>query len=352
MGPCAANGVYVGLNLFIPPAERGTRSCLPSPQGGRVAAFFGMTWRRIVPYKTRLACGGASVPALAFEEMQSIAHGQVMRRTLQTTLLIVAPLLLAALPSRAEEAAMIVSIVTNLAPGDLLNVRATPSPIGKTEARLPSGSSVKNLGCNDVNGHRWCKVEDLANSQLVGWAPARYLNPENPQAVSDADVGQGAPSAAEALSRATADQPSPDLKARLGSTETAPSTADIIGRIAIEDAYTLAFAANGDPSTREIEAPAVNAPGLGATSEIPCARYVGQPMTSCAASVVHTDGDKADVTVTWPDGGTRVISFSAGLPAGSNAPGEFRFTREGSLSMIRIGVSERFEIADALALGD
>ncbi|TIU08631.1 MAG: SH3 domain-containing protein, partial [Mesorhizobium sp.] len=66
---------------------------------------------------------------------------------------------------------------------------------------------------------------------------------------------------------------------------------------------------------------------------------------------VHT-GDKAEVTVTWPDGGTRVISFQAGRPAGSNASAEFRYTREGDLNIIRVGVSERFEIKDELALGD
>ncbi|RUU09430.1 SH3 domain-containing protein, partial [Mesorhizobium sp. M6A.T.Ca.TU.002.02.2.1] len=80
-----------------------------------------------------------------------------MRRTvtLRTTLyaLIAAPLLLTALPARAEEAPF-VSIVTDLAPGDLLNVRATASAMGKIKARLPNGTSVNNLGCNDVNGYR------------------------------------------------------------------------------------------------------------------------------------------------------------------------------------------------------
>ena len=102
------------------------------------------------------------------------------------------------------------------------------------------------------------------------------------------------------------------------------------------------------------------APGVGrleppsghAANEIPCARYVGEPMTRCAVSVVRKGNDKADVTVTWPDGGTRIISFVAGQPAGSDAPGDFRFTREGSLNMIRVGVSERFEITDAIALRD
>ena len=88
--------------------------------------------------------------------MQSIAHGQVMRRTisLRTTLhVLIALLLTALLPARAEEAP-VVSIVTDLAPGDLLNVRATASAMGKIKARLPNGTSVNNLGCNDVNGYR------------------------------------------------------------------------------------------------------------------------------------------------------------------------------------------------------
>ncbi|MER8486604.1 SH3 domain-containing protein [Mesorhizobium sp. M1322] len=309
-----------------------------------------------------------------------------MRRTvtLRTTLyaLSATPLLLTALlPAKAEEAS-VVSIVTDLAPGDLLNIRATASAMGKIKARLPNGTSVNNLGCNDVNGYRWCKVAEIDNPQLTGWAPARYLNPENPVAVSDADTdptGESATPAAEALNPATADQPLPDLTARLGATgpETTTTAADAIGRAAIEDAYRLALAASENPSTGERPAPAaaeepirkrsVNtappanaqavarlqppgrpAPALGARNEIPCARYVGQPMTSCKAGVVHTGG-KAEVTVTWPDGGTRVISFQAGRPAGSNASGEFRYTREGSLNIIRVGVSERFEITDQLA---
>ncbi|TIV68820.1 MAG: SH3 domain-containing protein, partial [Mesorhizobium sp.] len=46
------------------------------------------------------------------------------------------------------------------------------------------------------------------------------------------------------------------------------------------------------------------------------------------------------------------ITFRDGKPAGSDSPDEFRSTREGSLNMIRVGTSERFEITDALALGE
>ncbi|QPC91372.1 SH3 domain-containing protein [Mesorhizobium sp. INR15] len=330
-----------------------------------------------------------------------------MRRTvtLRTTLqaLIVAPVLLTALAASAEEtpaivSPTIVSIVTGLAPGDLLNIRAKPSPMGKTEARLPDGSSVNNLGCNDIDGHQWCKVQDIENPRVSGWTPARYLNPINPTAIVDAALSADTPSVANAgtiggtAASAPVKEPSlatlpPDLTERLGGTGQVASPS--VATIAMQDAYGLAFAAQENPMTGEIEDPTaeqeparlpVPVPtqrpdqadatsaadtltvaraepqaalsAADAPSEIPCARYVGQPMVGCRTSVVHTDGNKAQVTVSWPDGGTRVISFDAGQPAGSDSPSDFRFTREGSLNMIRVGVSERFEITDAQALGD
>lgn len=282
------------------------------------------------------------------------AHGQMMRRTvtLRTGLhaLVAAPLLMAAwpavVPAHAEEAPFI-SVITGLAPDDLLNVRAKPSAIGKTEARLAAGASVRNLGCNDIDGHPWCKVES-DNPKATGWAPARYLVPLNPATVPDgaADTPGMAPEAA-AMPNA------PDLTARLGgasqpaSPETMPKSA---AEIAMQDAYGLALAATENAPAAE-EPTGATAAADGAL-QIPCARYVGQPMAPCAANVTHKGTDKADVTVTWPEGGSRVISFTAGLPASSDAGSDFRFTREGKLNMIRIGVSERFEITDTVVLGN
>jgi len=317
--------------------------------------------------------------------------------TLGTILLALAAaaLLATALPARAEDpSTTIVSIVTGLAPEDLLNIRATASPIGRVQGRLPGGTSVKNFGCNEVNGNPWCKVEQIDNPQVKGWAPARYLTPGNPATV--ADVPAEDPSQAAATTEApVAPAPPADLTARFGEVDQgAPKSAAAIGWTAMEDAYGLAFAASENASTGEIpgstaaDAPADNgaaadegaapAPGIplptprpgetpaepqavarlepaqtpdDAGNGIPCARYLGQPMTICKARIEHKGADKADVTVTWPNGGTRLISFYGGLPAGTDSPGEFRFTREGSLNMIRVGVSERFEITDQLALG-
>lgn len=276
----------------------------------------------------------------------------MMRRivTLRTSLhaLIAAPLLtaawLAVVPIHAEEVPFI-SIVTGLAPDDLLNIRAKPSPMGKTEARVAAGASVRNLGCNDIDGHPWCKIVS-DNPAVTGWAPARYLVPVNPATVPESDQPADASTVAttndagpDATTPPPAPVPPPDLTQRLGGTDPgAPKSAAEIGRTAMDDAYGMAFAAI-EPS------PAPPAPG------IPCARHVGEPMTQCQISVAHTGGDSA-VTVTWPDGGARIISFHGGLPVGSDSADEFRFTREGSLNMIRIGTSERFEITDAVATGE
>lgn len=384
MGPRAAHRVNVGLSeaRVHTPGLNEERVHTPTELGpfAHAVAIFSDLHGAMSSLINRSACGSTSVPRRAF--YNTIAHGQVMRRkpTLPTTLLLTALLMAmlpTALPARAQEAE-VVSIVTGLAPDDLLNIRAKPSPGGKIQTRLPNGSSLNNLGCNDVNGHQWCKVAVTDNPQMIGWAPARYLSSTNPQPVTDMETtGEGATASAGAANPALA-APLPDLTERLGGAETPPTPAEAIGKAAIEDAYRLALAGNGDLSTGETDgqAPAADAvrnfaanaappadaqtvarlqppgpPAAGAKNRIPCARYVGQPMTSCDANVERLADGKAAVTVTWPDGGTRVISFAAGLPAKSDAPGEFRFTREGTLNMIRVGVSERFEIPDALALG-
>ncbi|TPN85743.1 SH3 domain-containing protein [Mesorhizobium sp. CU2] len=323
------------------------------------------------------------------------------RLTLRRTLLTAAPLLFAALPVIAQEASApaspdpIISIVSGLAPDDLLNLRATASAVGKTEARLPSGTSVKNYGCNIFNGYPWCKVQDLKNPSLFGWAPARYLTPNNPAAVPEdqiavappANAGEApanpagemitsvgpndtapvaeapAPMDASATSRAPRQPiaPPPDLGSRLGNSDHAapPSIATITDN-AMQDAIGMAYvakdnsAAAGTQSIARLEPKPPQAAWVpaGTDGDIPCARYVGEPMTHCAVKVVRGKDGKADITVTWPDGGTRLISFNAGKPAGSDADADFRSTREGTLNMIRIGVSERFEITDGLALGN
>ena len=262
--------------------------------------------------------------------------------TLRSTLLIAAPLCLAALPALAQDApGTIISVIGGLAPDDLLNIRATASAGGKIEARLPNGAAVKNFGCKTVNNYPWCKVEDTQDAHITGWAPARYLSPNNPASPPE---DTAPPAAAAAAPQPSPEEPQADIAARLGGGEPAnPPSATEIVRTAMLDAYGLAFVTS---ASTESDAPAPDAAG-----GIPCARHIGQPMTRCAVTVARKDGD-SDVTVTWPDGGVRIITFHGGQPSSSDSSEEFRFTREGTLNMIRIGVSERFEITDELALGE
>jgi len=74
--------------------------------------------------------------------------------------------------------------IVKLSPGDLLNLRATASPNGMMIGRLPIGAVVSNLGCTEVKKIRWCKVADVYNDKLQGWAAARYLKPTEFDAAS------------------------------------------------------------------------------------------------------------------------------------------------------------------------
>ncbi len=81
--------------------------------------------------------------------------------------------------------------VTGLSPGDELNLRANASPTGMMIGRMPFGSVVRNLGCADVGKYRWCKIADVNNDVMQGWAAARYLAQtqyEEPRAL-DAPAG-------------------------------------------------------------------------------------------------------------------------------------------------------------------
>jgi hypothetical protein len=301
--------------------------------------------------------------------------------------------------ARAEEAGPPAgtgaAIVDGLAPGDLLNIRATPSPIGRVEARLPNGAGVTNLGCTQYSGYDWCKVSTLDAPKVTGWTPARYLRA--------ADGGADAPEAAAPPAQAASGRPPADvpdyLDARLGKDgASAAGAADdeqlrdaLIARYRPVYRAALGLPGNGDagvggsgpaapdaaesdvsaggpdlpdgadiphPTPRPDRQAATSAPALASVEaaqktigEIPCAGAFGRPMSMCRAAVTRLGPGVADVAVALPDGGSRTIRFRGGKPDGSDSSEPLRFTREGTLNLIRIGNAERFEILDALALG-
>lgn len=78
-------------------------------------------------------------------------------------------------------------------------------------------------------------------------------------------------------------------------------------------------------------------------------------MGQCDFGVARAGGGYATVVVTKPDGTTRAIYFTMGIPIGTDTseaddPGEFGAPRESDLNFVRVG-AERYEIPDAVAVG-
>lgn len=67
--------------------------------------------------------------------------------------------------------------VIGIADSDLLNLRATASPSGMLVARVPNGTLLRGHGCAEVGANRWCKVSEMDNPTVMGWAAERYLQP-------------------------------------------------------------------------------------------------------------------------------------------------------------------------------
>lgn len=63
--------------------------------------------------------------------------------------------------------------VAGVAPGDALNMRSEPRPGGAFITRLSNGVVLRNLGCKNTHGQRWCRVE--GPSAKRGWVNGHYL---------------------------------------------------------------------------------------------------------------------------------------------------------------------------------
>ncbi|SOC39951.1 hypothetical protein SAMN05892877_106276 [Rhizobium subbaraonis] len=108
-----------------------------------------------------------------------------------------------------------------------------------------------------------------------------------------------------------------------------------------------------DGSSNDALVPGTN---FNATSDIPCSRVAGQPSTRCRAGVVRRGDGNSDVTVFWPDGGSRTLFFKGGEFTGadsSEADGDVKTSSslENGLYLIRVG-EQRFEVPDVLVVGD
>jgi hypothetical protein len=110
-------------------------------------------------------------------------------------------------------------------------------------------------------------------------------------------------------------------------------------------------AANSGASEGDAKVPGTD---YHATGNIPCSMGGGQPMGQCPFGVKREGNGAGMVTVTKPDGRTRVIFFDNGRATGYDMsqadPGEFSADKQSDLNIIRIG-GERYEIPDAVIFG-
>lgn len=64
--------------------------------------------------------------------------------------------------------------VTGIAVGGL-SLREKPSPQARRVKQFPNGTVLKNLGCKNRRGRRWCNVERPDDPSIRGWVNGRYL---------------------------------------------------------------------------------------------------------------------------------------------------------------------------------
>jgi hypothetical protein len=65
--------------------------------------------------------------------------------------------------------------VAGLAKGDRLALRRAPSPQSDIIAQIANGAALKNLGCKNARGQRWCQVEQVRQAAQRGWVNGRVL---------------------------------------------------------------------------------------------------------------------------------------------------------------------------------
>lgn len=65
--------------------------------------------------------------------------------------------------------------VFGLKPNDRLNIRSTPSVQGRLLGTLRNGDTARNLGCQLVNGTRWCQIRTIGGARTTGYVSGRFL---------------------------------------------------------------------------------------------------------------------------------------------------------------------------------
>lgn len=186
-----------------------------------------------------------------------------------------------------------------------LNLRAAPSTGAAALLRLPNGLELRNLGCRMAEGRRWCQVATPEPS-MTGWVAGEFL--------AEASGGIATPL--------------PDM------------------------APVGAVTGNLD---RPVGGVLPDGSGFTATGLTDCTLSRDGATRICEFGVIREGNGNGMVMIFWPDGGTRTISFAAGLPVSydqsqADAGKDMTVTRDRDSSVVFIG-SERYVLPDAIIYG-
>ncbi len=204
-----------------------------------------------------------------------------------------------------------------------LNIRADASTSAAVAATVGNGDSLRNQGCKSVDGRTWCKVETATGQ--TGWTVNQYLR-------------EGAAPGAATTSTPAAARPAPAAKVTSSARPPVPAPSKSLSASEVPPASNAVSAAKPAPK-----------PGQRGTARgsLPCSTALGMPTRDCSFTVTRQGEGNATVTISWPDGGSRAISFTGGAPAPREG---LRTERRGDLTVINLG-NERYEIPDAVVNG-
>lgn len=87
--------------------------------------------------------------------------------------------------------------VTGVPAGDVLNLRKSPSARAAIVTSVAEGAALRNAGCRNVGGQRWCRVETASGPAQTGWVNGRYLREGPPPASATGGLPPGLDLAAE-----------------------------------------------------------------------------------------------------------------------------------------------------------
>lgn len=114
--------------------------------------------------------------------------------------------------------------------------------------------------------------------------------------------------------------------------------------------YNLTIAITGRGATASSDA-LVPGTSYNATADIKCTTSIGGKTGACKAGVIRGRNGNTVVEIKTPDGGQRSIFFTNGRATSSDSDAPMRVTRQGDVSIVRIGNVEVYEIVDALVIG-